>query len=404
MKKLSLLLILVIVVLAIIVTACGNGGINEEHSFPPPLTRDQFLEDFDYLINTLEANFPYLGIIYRRNGVDMLELAEEIRVQISDENFNINYVTFWNLLSDNFFYHAWPIGHLWLVGHLEFSSHLDSFWFPFDIEVTRYFGNRLQSLPQNLTNYPLSTRIIEEGRIAYIRVPTFERLAAEGRRIDNFYSQLEGFEHLIIDLRGNSGGWPSQFDMYIAMPLIDHDLRTQFHHFFMDGQYSYNFFDRWLRVRGRQEIFDFNIESIANILPDTHLSPEVLEDLALMDFYFVEDIRVWSTGRARAPFYGKIWVLVDDRIKSGAVQVAAFYSDVGFATFVGEAGGGMPSSRLSSAYFSLPNTTFIVRFDANYFLDNTGHPLEYGFIPHYSNREGMDALETVLAMIKDSGY
>jgi hypothetical protein len=287
------------------------------------------------------------------------------------------------------------------------------FWAPFDedlftldFSVIRYFGRRLEGPPQfQRRTYPLSTSIIEEGRIAYIRVPVFMHLEVNEQRINNFYSQLEGFEHLIIDIRGVPGGWPQQFHTFIAAPLIDGYLRTQFHHFFMGGQYSYDFHRELVgQLGGVQRIFDFNIEDIETILPDMELSPEVMEDLALMDYYFIETTLVTRGLATRAPFNGKIWMLVDEHILSGAMQVATFYKDVGFATFVGEAGGGMPSNRLSSTFFSLPNTNFIVRFDPGYFLDNTGRPLEYGFVPHYPNREGLDALSTVMAMIEEGMY
>ena len=406
MKRLLLLPILITIIL-IIFSACGSN--NDDRFTPPPLTREQFLEDFDYLVDTLEANFPYLGIIYRRNGVDILELAEEIRERIADEDFNIDYLPFWNLVREEFFYHAWPVGHLWLLGYPEYRrhfGHFDDHYSPFDMSVIHYFGRRLEDPPQFARRaYPLSTSIIEEGRIAYMRVQSLMDLRPDEQRINNFYSQLEGFEHLIIDIRGNIGGCPRQFHTFIAAPLIDGYLRTQFHHFFMDGDYSY-VFHRNLEgeLGGVNRIFDFDIEDIGNILPDVELSPEVMEDLASMDFYFIETILVSRGATTRAPFNGKIWILVDEHIISAAVQVTAFYKEMGFATFVGEAGGGMPASSNGSAFFALPNTTFIVRFDPSYFLDNTGHPLEYGFVPHYPNREGMDALQTVMAMIAEGRY
>ena len=397
----------IIALFILILAACGNN--NDDRFTPPPLTREQFLEDFDYLMDTLEANFPYLDIIYRRNGVDMRELAEEIRERIMDEDFNIDYMPFWNMLRGGFFYHAWPVGHLWLVGYPEYRRQIefiDDFFSPFDMSVIHYFGRRLEDPPQFARRVnPLSTSIIEEGRIAYIRVQSLMDLRPDEQRINNFYSQLGGFEHLIIDIRGNIGGGPQQFHTFIAAPLIDGYLQTQFHHFFMDGYYSYNF-HRGLEgeLGGVNRIFDFNIEDIGSILPDAELSPEVIEDLALMDFYYIETILVSRGVARRAPFDGKIWILVDEHIISAAMQVAAFYKDVGFATFVGEAGGGMPASNFGSVFFSLPNTTFIVRFDPNYFLDNTGRPLEYGFVPHYPNREGMDALQTVIAMIEEGQW
>jgi hypothetical protein len=411
MRKLVLSISLTFIILT--TSACGGGRDVYEVAFAPvPLTREQFLEDFDYLTHALEANFPYLGVIYRRNGVDMIKLAGELRELIADDGFDICHVAFWDLLRDEFFYHAWPIGHLWLVGYFEYqrySEHFSRDYARFDTEIIQYFGNRLEVPPQvqGRLSHAFSTSVIDEGRIAYIRMPIFETLTmAEGRRIDTFYRGLEGFEHLIIDMRGSLGGWPWQFDIFVIEPLLDYYLQTEFHHFFMDGQHSYEFHRRLGgRIGGSPdeagEFFSFDIDDVSEILPDMYLSADVIEDLTLMDFFFVETITVGRSGRARAPFYGKIWFLTDEYITSGTMQVAAFYKDVGFGTFVGEAGGGMPAGRHSSAHFALPNTNFIVRFDPSFFLDNSGRPLEYGFVPHFPNREGLDALETVLVMIEE---
>ena len=403
---------LIVFAIAVMVLVTTFVIFRDRDSFRPPvLTREQFLEDFDYMMEALEANFPYFGLIYRRNGVDMLALAEEVRETIANEVYGINYTLFFNLINRRLFYYAFPVGHLWLVCYSEYQASAEFFdWhlFEFDTQVIRYFGDALQWHGGEVSRYTLITNSIDEGHIAYIRVPPLGDILHRSRTmIDSFYSRLDGYEHLIIDIRGNPGGWPTYFDRYIAAPLIDLDdfsNSAQFHHFFMGGQYNRNYFSRTRTWRWQNavidEFFDFSIDDISNILPDVELSAYVMEDLALMDYFFVETTTVFNLGRRRAPFNGKVWMLVDERMFSGAMQVAAFYKDIGFATFVGESGGGMPSSRVAgSNYFSLPNTNFIVRYDPNYFLDNTGRPLEYGFVPHYPNREGMDALETVLAMI-----
>jgi len=49
----------------------------------------------------------------------------------------------------------------------------------------------------------------------------------------------------------------------------------------------------------------------------------------------------------------------------------------------------------------MPNTGIIFYFDIFYVTDSRGRPLEAGTIPHFFNRPGMDALETVLALIAE---
>jgi len=46
--------------------------------------------------------------------------------------------------------------------------------------------------------------------------------------------------------------------------------------------------------------------------------------------------------------------------------------------------------------------SIIFCFDIFYVTDSLGRPLEAGNVPHYFNRPGIDALEAVLALIKES--
>jgi len=53
-------------------------------------------------------------------------------------------------------------------------------------------------------------------------------------------------------------------------------------------------------------------------------------------------------------------------------------------------------------FFSLPRTEHIVGMDLFYITDETGRAMEeFPVEPHYFNRPGMDALDTVLAIIAE---
>jgi len=94
-------------------------------------------------------------------------------------------------------------------------------------------------------------------------------------------------------------------------------------------------------------------------------------------------------------------MLTDGRMTSGSHMAAAFYKEVGFATLVGETTGGMHMHlTLGSNIVQLPRTGLFVRYDFTYVLDSNGRPVDYGIDPHYFNLPGMDALETVLELIR----
>ena len=61
-------------------------------------------------------------------------------------------------------------------------------------------------------------------------------------------------------------------------------------------------------------------------------------------------------------------------------------------------GGGFGGPRVA---VPMPNTGVIFYFDMFYITDARGRPIEAGTDPHFFNRPGMDALETVLALIAE---
>ncbi|MCL2855296.1 MAG: S41 family peptidase [Defluviitaleaceae bacterium] len=389
---------------------------------PPQLTREQFLEDFDYLMTALEENFPSFGIIYRRNGVDMMALVPELRQRILDAPETFSYISFWNMLRDDFFSHAFPVGHLWLACYY---GYFQSSYQRFNNRrrtVYSYFGDRLTSHiwseehlyhSQRVTptlgfnNHRITTEILTEGQVAYIRLPRIHTyslsrtpIPADIRRVDAFYSQLEGFEHLILDMRGIYGGLFELFTRPLITPLIDYPLETTFHQFYMAGENNKQQLSRGA-VRTNTAM-PFNISDLPTIFPHANMSEAVISDLRLMDYYIARNISVAPHPERRAPFNGKVWLLTDMNNFSAAQQIAAFLHQTGFATLVGQTTGGM-AAYITAVHsrITLPNTTFQVRYDPLYIISADGRPWEYGTVPHHFNRDGMDALQTVLALIAE---
>jgi C-terminal processing protease CtpA/Prc len=94
--------------------------------------------------------------------------------------------------------------------------------------------------------------------------------------------------------------------------------------------------------------------------------------------------------------------LTDEYTASGAEAATAILKLNDIATVVGEPTRGVfgTTSDMLAAVISLPNTGILVRMDIAFFKDHYGNPLQgYGIQPHYRPRDGMCALETVLAMI-----
>ena len=355
--------------------------------------RAELVEDLDYMLAVLEENFPHINTIYRLQGVDIFALGDNIREQVLDRGNPMSHDIFRELLLTDF------LRPTRFIGHLQLSS-----WRPYT--------------PCAGTN--LVTEIIEEGRIAHLRVISMSACSASYCRTCNlialdFYRQIIDFDHLIIDIRGNPGGFVEYFHANIARPLIaDTRLSTTFTHFFKAGEYNINFLRQQIpgHFSRRQPV---SLEAIDRLFGLENLEDWVIEDLMSMDYYFMTIKSVSSTptliggeewGRWRN-FDGKIWTLIDGGVSSASQEITAFYMNTGFATFVGEptrgiAGlGGFQRLLTAGQGLTMPNTGIRVRFDSTYMVDAAGHPNEYPINPHYFNRPGMDALQTVLAMIEE---
>jgi len=367
------------------------------------LTREALLYDFDYLITTLEENFPSFGIIYRRNGVDMMALAQDVRIQLY-EMPNLDVVRFWITLRDNFFYYAYPVGHLRIVDGVERrilvdyrirNSHLAH-----ELRDLPGTSPRLLAAMPTPTGAQLQFDFIDEGRIAYLAINgSMTWTLRDELRVNlrNFYQDIAGYEHLIIDMRHSPGGHPRFFTDYIAPPLVRDRFIKTFYNFYQAGSHNVEFMYRRMVLQG----LPFCVSDLDELFPGEYIPQYLIDDLSNKDFMFRSGASLMR-GITPSPFNGEIWMLIGPHMYSGSQTIATLVYESGFATMVGETTGGMAvATRPSSNFFALPNTGIVIRYDHALITDSRGRPLEYGTDPHYFNRPGMDALETVLALIEE---
>ena len=267
------------------------------------------------------------------------------------------------------------------------------------------------SLSNNVT-----TRIIEQGRIAYLSVNSFMSYpvanTADERKIFNFYEEIRYFDHLIIDLRFNGGGAPNWFYRTILEPNIDRTFEMEGFVFLSYGDYAAEYADiRYgsaiTPVSGMPRSMDSSLRPVSEILDMYALPGLNLADMERMDYGF--RVQTTVSPRAYAPrfcyepaFQGNIWFLTGTRMGSAA-QVSAWAArETGFATLVGDITGGHLGG--ARTIVNLPNSGIAFAMDLFYVTDRYGRPHEAGTIPHIFNKEGMDALETVLALIAAEEY
>ncbi|MCL2562659.1 MAG: S41 family peptidase [Oscillospiraceae bacterium] len=264
------------------------------------LTTEDFLYDFNYLMQALEENWPFFNISVSTRGIDVRELADDVRNMLDSPSVVIgDALAFADLLDVHFLQ---PIGHL---GHLSSPWPYDEFFRTLEwaelvmggyeaslreLELAGWPVERVEraktilgtlsrpeailfhevlrdvsgsvvssadSLQQEEFGFSRSvveTAIIEDGEIAHLTVrfmldTTMDEGLVSGLAGDpamghyeeiiyDFYREIADFDHLIIDLRGNPGGMTSHFDVFVLAPLLTEQLFLPAYLFYTDGVYS----------------------------------------------------------------------------------------------------------------------------------------------------------------------
>jgi len=389
-----------------------------------PFLTEHFLCDFDYLMHTLRLNFPLFGPAYRRFGIDINALAERTRQAITENSITCPHA-FSNILATHFFRRIGGFGHLYQ--HWEARLHLVL------ANIYRYsmdpYGNFIHAYSQRIYEvmradaairfygyinvdlgeyeagmvdpHIITTSIMVPGEVAYVNVRGFSLYNLDHDRdiIFAFYEEIAGFDHLIIDLRQNLGGFAEYFYELFVFPNLTTRLEGSFYEFFSAGHNNRIYADAligdYLAADPGSLTFHYNA---AEFIAENSMPYFNEDDLTVLHNAIAWNIQIDPHVTERA-FEGRIWVLIGPNTQSGAEVASIFIRETGFASLVGEPTAGIMGA--ISAYKLLPNSGILVRYDLGYMTDSYGRSFEeFGVQPHYFNLPGMNALETVLELIR----
>ncbi|MCL2814850.1 MAG: S41 family peptidase [Oscillospiraceae bacterium] len=409
---------------------------------PAALSKESLLEDFDYLVCTLEESYPFYGTALRKFKIDLRRQADIARaaVEALDTSKTETQILseFSGIISTYIVTPMRTMGHLiglWAkssrydvqLALIKLDSGYNIPWYPnlysgkldgmfTSPAAVRYYGNPLENV--DLDKYIQSTLktpvpnnvtfdIIVPGSVAYIRMRSMNtaNYAYDGELIAAFGKTIGGFDHLIIDLRGNQGGSAENFLRHIVAPLIDMPASLFYYVFFKGGDHCLMFDDIYRRDLQWQLDNGLLLHADASRFPAGEILPYLTEanadDFASLRYGFKRELTV-NPAANRWDFEGKIWILIDGGAYSAAEISAALAKESGFATLVGQPTFGSFGG-YTAAFIGLPNTGVIIRYDYGYVTDLQGRSLEeFGITPHIYNRSGKDALATVLAVIAES--
>lgn len=288
-----------------------------------------------------EARFGNDTIVTHINGVpvdDAIETLYEVSYIDHDFHRSKNYV--WSIYprdfgSDAVFTVENSTGY---VDDVSFEVESGSAETPYDYPAT-----------------PVSTTKYENDSIGYLYVGSFGGgMDAYYDQVTTFYSEIEDYDHLIIDIRGNNGGFYSVWVDGIVSPLIQESV----------------VYTQYLGYRTSPYATQTQSNALTDIVPKTdfsYLPPEALTD----DFRIHRNYMTYNPLGA-FNFTGEVIVLMDNQVYSASEGFANFCRETGFATLYGTASGG-DGLMLRPFNFALPNSKLVVNSASALGLDSTGH-------------------------------
>jgi len=212
--------------------------------------------------------------------------------------------------------------------------------------------------------YPRSAVVFErfeDAGAAYMYVGTFQPSALEPHlgEIRDFLVEVEGYDYLIIDIRGNTGGAFQPWVDAIVRPLIREETLHEYYLAYRTGEYVRWFHEGWLEERPPvpKDVFE-------------QLPPE-----ALGDNYEIYNFSQTYTPSGEVDFDGEIILLTDFMVYSAAEGFTNFCKQAGFAKIYGTASGG-DGFFVWPVYFALPNSKLVITMTSSMSLDCAGRANE----------------------------
>lgn len=363
------------------------------------------LQDFDYLYGLLEKKYPYFEANEKLNDEDWLKNKKRYRKLIkntkSDAEFFIAMQSILGELNDPNTHilssedfrrnYKLKLEELKEKDELQYLAFYEALTSPFS--TYRYqFNGDIDSI--NLYKEEnLETKIIEKYKTAYMKINAMaqgEKLEKDITEIKEFLKEVDSYEKLIIDIRGNSGGSDDYWKKMIEL-LTDRPLEASYYSLFKEGHRQ----DRNpYKVEGARVISELDKEVLDN------LSEDIKEEY---EYYKKYDIKIEPVGETN--FKGKIYLLLDEDVSAQAENFASFSKDTSFATLVGETTGGNRMFE-NIPLLELTNTKFVVSYSRELSINEDGTTnIETKTKPDIevdaSIDEDLDSDKAIQAVLKD---
>lgn len=361
------------------------------------LTSEQMAEDFEYYWLSMKNNSPLFNLT-KRYIPDIEKIYEKYKIKILNSNNNFEQVALIDEFSRKFKGHNGVLAckvdwlkklysnpnvnrNTWskVLSNAESERNTDSYnLFKRSKDVSKNQHKPTKNVDENVT-----TKIINPGKIAYIKVASFgaEHIGSHDEKIiSDFFKEVQNYDHLIIDITGNPGGHSGYVKYFKPLLKAAHSIDE--YYLFKCGQNSEEYIN---------EAFKNSVKPIKNL---PNFSKINSSDKNEMTHYHKSTFKVEPAEQNQ--FGGKIWLLIDERVFSAAEGFAKLCKDTGEVTLVGRNTRG-DGVGIDPAFIVLPNSKIILRYSLIYGLNADGSSnIEFGTTPDIVSPDSENPLETCL--------
>jgi hypothetical protein len=385
-----------------------NGEFNFNSFKSGFISFEDCIADYEAFWDFIYNEYPFTEVCERK-GADLKKIKEEghkkieYSAPIDSQN---SYMSFYAKLCEDITSRYFT-GHLYPASMSDYEYAMttsDSYFKLYDVDLMNSFYRvkphyyYINSRIGYRGVVKADIKIIEEGKIAYVRIDSFwsggyaKEYIQYKKDMKKFFLDTEKYKHIIIDVSNNGGGNVKCYDSDIlSYNNIGRNIRQRIYFLCSKNKYTElnpSFKNNQIDIKEVPNIKNANTKKNTIALYE--------EDAA--------SFQELAPGYA-PPKDRRYWLLISGKTASAADRLAGLCKASGFATLVGSNTGGLGhNGRHSPIYIMLPKSGLLIKFDPLYGLNSEGYCTdEFGIAPDIYNLPGKDALETCLEEIRKLG-
>ncbi len=338
------------------------------------LDREDYIEDFNFVYETLKTHYPFFEINKRKNGVDWLSNKKSYEEYISksknDEDFfnkmndilsdlnnvHTNLVPEKNGIFTYIIYKTMPHNN-WRydISKIYEKDRVRSRYSINSSTVNEFINNNIKNDKENLDNSDyqnLTTDILIKDKLAYIKINSMlgEKFIGDDRDIlSDFLCIIKSYPYLIIDIRGNGGGDTRYWQDFLLPRIIDKEYETTVYSFFKNGDLN----RKIIKQKGVKK-------NVNEFLTNRVFNDDVSSIIKDFEYYGKSKIKI-NPSKDSIKYKGNIYLLVDEGVYSSSETLASFCKETELAKLVGTKTGG-DGIGFDPMQIDLPNTGYVLRF------------------------------------------